>query len=165
MHLMDTALPIRPGEHACCRLAHTPDRERLARAFVRAGLERGDKVLYSSDREDLDELRARLTGDDETLAAALDTGRLSVRRAADVYTPDGRFDARRMIDSVRDEHAEALAAGYRGLSMTGEMGWAAGGDRPAPSRATTLTRAGRRHARGCAGLAAGGASAGPPRPR
>jgi ABC-type transporter Mla MlaB component len=140
MHLMDTALPIRPGEHACCRLAHTPDRERLARAFVRAGLERGDKVLYSSDREDLDELRARLTGDDETLAAALDTGRLSVRRAADVYTPDGRFDARRMLDSVRDEHAEALAAGYRGLSMTGEMGWAAG-DGPGCDQLTAYEQA------------------------
>jgi ABC-type transporter Mla MlaB component len=31
-----------------------------------------------------------------------------------------------MLATVRGEHAEALAAGYRGLSMTGEMGWAVG---------------------------------------
>ncbi|MEA2241119.1 MAG: hypothetical protein QOD24_675 [Solirubrobacteraceae bacterium] len=124
MPLMDTVVAVRPGEHACCRLAHAPDRERLARAFVRAGLERGDKVLYSSDHDDLDTLAERLSGGDALLRSALDTGQLSIRRATDVYTPDGRFDAERMLATVRGEHAEALSAGYRGLSMTGEMGWA-----------------------------------------
>jgi DcmR-like sensory protein len=57
-----------------------------------------------------------------------------------VYTPDGHFDARRMLDSVREEHAEALAAGYRGLSMTGEMGWAAG-DAPGSDQLTAYEQA------------------------
>ena len=36
MRFMDTVVAVRPGEHACCRLAHARDRERLARAFVGA---------------------------------------------------------------------------------------------------------------------------------
>jgi hypothetical protein len=39
------AVAIRPGEHACCRLAGAEDREALAAAYVRDGLMRGHKVV------------------------------------------------------------------------------------------------------------------------
>jgi ABC-type transporter Mla MlaB component len=124
MELADVAVAVRPGEHACCRLAHDHDRERLARAFVVAGLERGDKVLYITDHDDLGERGAQLTAGDDMLAAALDSGQFVVRLARDAYTPGGRFEPKRMLAEIRDEHARALAAGHRGLSVTGEMTWA-----------------------------------------
>jgi len=56
---------VRPGEHACSRLAHEKDRERLAIGYVQSALVRCHKVIY--------------------LAAGLDGGQLSVRPAEDVY--------------------------------------------------------------------------------
>ena len=49
---VDIALPVRPGEHACCRFARPEDRERLTIAFVRAGLGRNQKVIYLYQCED-----------------------------------------------------------------------------------------------------------------
>jgi hypothetical protein len=66
---MDTALPIRPGEHACCRLAHTPDRERLARAFVRGRLRLDLDDVALIDVAGMRALRGR-TGQSSTIVAA-----------------------------------------------------------------------------------------------
>jgi hypothetical protein len=95
MRLMDTVVAVRPGEHACCRLAHAPDRERLARAFVSAGLERDDKVLYFGEHDDLDEFGARLSGDDALLRDALESassasgGPPTATRPTAASTPSG----------------------------------------------------------------------------
>jgi anti-anti-sigma regulatory factor len=112
---------VRTGEHACCRLAHEADRERLAVGYVRSALARGHKVVYLADREDVDAFAARLAGLHEQLAAALDGGRFSVRSAEDVYAPDGIFEYRAMIESIAHERDLALQEGYSALSITGEM--------------------------------------------
>jgi anti-anti-sigma regulatory factor len=114
------AVPVRPGEHACCHFANAGDRERLAVAFVRDRLRRGDKVVWFIDG-DVAILVSRLERLDRGLEAAMARGQFVVHRALDVYTPDGRFEADRMISLVRDEHDRARAEGYSGLSVTGEM--------------------------------------------
>lgn len=129
MSVLGNAVAIRSGEHACCRLAHAEDRERLALAFVRAGLARGEKVLYIVAREDTAALDEQLAGD-TALAAALASGQLELRDATDMYTPDGAFDAQRTLDTMNAEHRGALAAGYSGLSVMGEMDWAVRDDVP-----------------------------------
>jgi anti-anti-sigma regulatory factor len=115
------AVPVRPGEHACCHFAHADDRERLAVAFVRDGLRRGDKVVYFFDGDDAAALVARLQRLDAAVEPAMARGQLEVRLARDVYIPDGHFEADRMLVLLREEHDRALADGYSGLSATGEM--------------------------------------------
>jgi hypothetical protein len=115
------AVPVRSGEHACCHFAHADDRERLAVAFVRGGLQRGDKVVYLVDGDDAAALIARLERVDPGLEAAMARGQFEVRRARDAYIPDGRFDPDRMLALLREEHDRARAEGYSGLSVTGEM--------------------------------------------
>jgi ABC-type transporter Mla MlaB component len=112
------AVPVRHGEHACCHFALADDRERLAAAFVRDRLQRGDKVVYFFDGDDATALVSRL---DPDFAPAIARGQLEVRRARDAYIPDGRFDADRMLALLREEHDRARAEGYTGLSLTGEM--------------------------------------------
>ncbi|MEA2186074.1 MAG: hypothetical protein QOK16_1085 [Solirubrobacteraceae bacterium] len=121
MPVFEIAGAVRPGEHACSRLAHAEDRERLAIGYVQQALARGHKVLYLADREDLAAFTGRLAELNEEMASALESGQFCVRQAVDVYAPDGIFDWQRMLDTVTSEHTSALAEGYAALSITGEM--------------------------------------------
>jgi ABC-type transporter Mla MlaB component len=114
-------VPVRPGEHACCHFAQADDRERLAVAFVRDGLHRGDKVVYLFDGDDAAALMARLKRLDPAFEPAMASGQFEIRRARDAYIPDGCFEADRMLAMLREEHDRAHAEGYSGLSITGEM--------------------------------------------
>jgi anti-anti-sigma regulatory factor len=112
---------VRTGEHACSRLAHAEDRERLAIGYVQSALARSHKVIYFADHEDVEAFTARLAQAHDAIAVALACGQFSVRRAADVYAPEGVFDHRMMIDSLARECDLALEEGYSALSITGEM--------------------------------------------
>jgi len=115
------AVPVRPGEHACCHFAHADDRERLAVAFVRDRLQRGDKVIYFFDGGDPATSMSRLKRLDAGFEPAVARGHLELRRAREAYIPDGRFEADRMLALLREEHDRAGAQGYSGLSVTGEL--------------------------------------------
>jgi hypothetical protein len=117
----DTAVAIRPGEHACCRFAHAEDRERLAFAFLRDALRRGNKVLYLTDSDRTHERLALLADEHEDVALALARAQVEVRSSRDADLPGCRLDTGRMPDPLRAEHARALAAGFAGLSVTGEI--------------------------------------------
>jgi anti-anti-sigma factor len=122
--LPDVALAVRPGEHACCRLSETEDRERLAVAFVREGLRRGHRVLYVPDGGAGDARIQALAASDPEIMPAVASGQLDIRSAHEVFTPGGGDDAARVLALVRDECDRAIADGYAGLSTTWDMGWA-----------------------------------------
>lgn len=115
------AVPVRPGEHACCRFSDGNDRRRLAVAFACAGLRRGDKVVYLLDGDDPARLIARLERLDPGFEPAMASGQFQLRRSRDEYIRDGCFEPERMLAMLRCEHERALAEGYRGLTMTGEI--------------------------------------------
>lgn len=119
---MDIAFAIRAGEHACCHVEDRRDRDRLAVGFVVAGLRRGFKVVYLCEAGDVDATLALLRAADAAVDEALQRGQCDVRDASATYAPDGSFDVERMLATVRAEHAGALAQGYAGLSISGDVG-------------------------------------------
>jgi hypothetical protein len=72
------------------------------------------------------------------VADALRGGRLQVRNVRDVYMRDAAFDVQQMLDAIGDDHARALAEGFSGLSLTGNVGRRS----PAPRPATWWTTSG-----------------------
>jgi ABC-type transporter Mla MlaB component len=112
--------PIRPGEHACCRFEEAVDRERLGFAFLRDGLGRGDKVIYLCEGE-TSPVVTRLERLDAAFGSAIAAGQLEVRSANSVYLPDGHFDPNRMISMLGNEYERAVADGYGGLSISGDV--------------------------------------------
>jgi anti-anti-sigma regulatory factor len=112
--------PIRRGEHACCRFEEAVDRERLGFAFLRDGLERGDKVIYLCAGE-AGPVVTKLEQLDAAFGSAIAAGELEVRSARDVYLPDGHFDPNRMLSVLGDEYERAVADGYGGLSISGDV--------------------------------------------
>ncbi|MDX6692230.1 MAG: hypothetical protein QOG15_3687 [Solirubrobacteraceae bacterium] len=125
MDVLPVASAVRPGEHACCRFALASDRQALTLAFVRNGIERGHKVLHVADSADNEDITERLR------VAAPEgerSGRyvIETRTPGDLYLPDGTFDRDRTIATIRAEHAQALAEGFSGLSISGSMNWVLG---------------------------------------
>ncbi|WP_424535823.1 MEDS domain-containing protein [Sphaerisporangium viridialbum] len=87
-------------------------------------------MLYlTARREALDEIRAHDVDVDDALAG----GRLAVSAAAGTYLSGG-FAPGRMVAVLRDAVDRAVADGYDGMYVIGEMSWAAFGDVPGAER-------------------------------
>jgi ABC-type transporter Mla MlaB component len=121
------AIAIRRGEHACCRFERREDREYVADAFMRVGLRLGHRVVYLCGSSDVDATLARLESAEPDVGSALRTGALELRDARTAYLADGGFGVERMIAALRAEHHRALADGFAGLSMTGDVSGALAG--------------------------------------
>jgi ABC-type transporter Mla MlaB component len=117
-HHVPLAVPIRSGEHACCRFDDARDRSRLTLAFVRARVRRGDKVIYFADGDGVEAFD--LQGS-PALVPARERGQLEIRPSQDVYLQDGRFEPERILAMLLRDHEQAAADGYRGLSVAGEV--------------------------------------------
>jgi ABC-type transporter Mla MlaB component len=115
---------VRPGEHACCRYADACDAERVVTGFIYDGLQRGHKVMCLA----ADPMRALPAALDGVRGRPLASGQVEIRSANEVYLPDGGFDVDRVLAFWAEALARALGDGYRGLSATADMSWAAGGD-------------------------------------
>jgi ABC-type transporter Mla MlaB component len=101
---------VRRGEHACCRLTHARDAERLSARFIHDGLQLGHRVMYLSD--------------DGPRPGGADVEAYS---ATEFYLCDGQFDVDRTLAALADVLARALREGYRGVSVTADMSWALSG--------------------------------------
>jgi anti-anti-sigma regulatory factor len=113
---------VRPGEHACCRFAAAEDRCRAAVSVVIDGLRRNRKVIYLRDGESAETLLARLADVDRTTLAAAARGQLELYSSAQASAPDGSLDVDRMLSWLCEQHELALADGYAGMTITGELG-------------------------------------------
>ncbi|MEV7964578.1 MEDS domain-containing protein [Sphaerisporangium sp. NPDC088356] len=78
---------------------------------------------------DSDSARRRMTA--EAVRAA--SGRLAVSAAAGTYLSGGAFAPGRMVAVLRDAVDRAVADGYDGMYVIGEMSWSAPGDAPGRS--------------------------------
>lgn len=105
----------------------------VSAAFVRGGLDAGERVLYVGD----DLAEARVTGllrrGGVEAGPYMSRGQLIVESADDVYLPGGTFDPPRTLALLTSMIRQAAEAGYPGLRVTGEMSWARRG-RPGSER-------------------------------
>ncbi|MFF3444268.1 MEDS domain-containing protein [Streptosporangium sp. NPDC002721] len=118
-HVKDVKL----GDHLCLAFSHEDEQREVASAFVSAGLERRERVVYFTDgapgrvRHWLEEAGIDVT-------SAMRTGQFDVVSSDDGYLPSGRFDADTMITTLRREIEASLEAGFTGFRVSGEMSWA-----------------------------------------
>ncbi|GAT71182.1 histidine kinase [Planomonospora sphaerica] len=113
---------VEPGDHLCLPFSDDAEQREVATAFITGGLARGERVLYFTDRRAPETVHSWLPADD--LAAALRSGRLSVRTAEDSYLAVGRFDPDAMVTALKEETERSLRDGCTGLRVSGEMSWA-----------------------------------------
>lgn len=106
------------GDHICAPICGDGEPRRVAAVTARAGIARGQKVVFFTDDEP--GIGEALRGVAES-TAAIDRGQLQVHPATEGYFPGGVFHP--------DDHVESLAAqmdlaqreGYSALRITGDL--------------------------------------------
>lgn len=114
---------LEPGDHLCIIYETEQQHQELITRYICEGLEQLQKVLYIVDSHTagviLDYMKKSGLSPDGYLA----TGQLSILTAEDSYLRDGFFDPAAMIDLLKKSEREALAEGWSGMRVTGEMTW------------------------------------------
>ncbi len=90
-----------------CAFFHSPDEEyRVLLPFIKDGFQSGHKAIHVVNQDQRQDHLQRLTAAGIDTAAVQQSGQLEIRTDTDVYLPEGRFDADRMISAF-----EQLASG------------------------------------------------------
>jgi len=114
---------LRVGDHLCFLYETEEEHRVVLTPFLRRGLEQGEKVVYITETRAEETILGYLRDDGLEVEPYLARGQLTLRRADEVYLPDGCFDPERMIDLLRAETERALSEGCSALRATGEMTW------------------------------------------
>ena len=90
-----------------CAFFNSPDEEyRVLLPFIKDGFQCGQKAIHIVNRDQRQAHLQRLTAAGIDTAVAEQSGQLEIRTDAEIYLPEGRFDADRMISAF-----EQLASG------------------------------------------------------
>jgi|GEM_PF-5560730 len=114
---------LKPGDHLCCLYETEQEHRAVLTAFLRQGLERGEKVIYVVDAHPAEAILGYLGGGGD-VEPYLGSGQLTILTSDDAYMRRGGFDPQATIAFLRAETEQALARGYPALRVTGEMTWA-----------------------------------------
>jgi signal transduction histidine kinase len=116
------------GDHVC--LIYETFEEQMAALvpFFQEGLARGECCAYIVDERTADEVAAALAAEGTDVEAARAGGALLFLTKRDAYLRSGAFDPQAMVAFIQQTQDDALAAGFTGLRVTGEMTWALGSE-------------------------------------
>jgi anti-anti-sigma regulatory factor len=112
------------GDHACLTFSDADERLDIVAAFVRNGLEQGDKVVCLTDTLTPADLSAELAERGLPVEASTYSGQLEVAPSVSAYIAGGTFDPTQVISGLRSRIDGALDAGYPGLRISADMVWA-----------------------------------------
>jgi PAS domain S-box-containing protein len=115
---------LRLGDHLCPIHDNLLEQTAAAVAFIAAGLRREERCLYIANDSPIEELVRRFGDLGVNVAQETEKGSLRILSKDDVYSRDGKFDARGMLDYLAECESAAVADGYAGLRFQGEMTWA-----------------------------------------
>lgn len=119
---------LRPGDHACLLYDRPGEQLESVVPALEEALASGDRCVYVAD----DFTVAQVTG--ALITAGVDVRGARARRALhlltkrDAYLSAGEFRPRAMVAFWERSLKEALADGFAGVTVTGEMAWALGSE-------------------------------------
>ncbi len=129
--VMTTALEqeivqVKQGDHLC--LIYQTREEQFASVipFMMDGLAAGERCVYIVDERTADDVLRALGARGVDVAREMERGALRLLTKRDTYLRSGVFDPQLMIGLLFSAQEEALADGFTGLRVTGEMTWALG---------------------------------------
>jgi two-component system, NarL family, sensor histidine kinase UhpB len=120
---------LKHGDHICLIYENPVEQMSVVVPFIMDGLDRGERCLYIVDDRTIEEIVQAFEAAGVDVAQERQRGALRLVTSHDTYLQAGGFVPQAMIDLLRQAEAEALADGFSGLRMTGELTWSCG---PAP---------------------------------
>ncbi|ROO89661.1 STAS domain-containing protein [Actinocorallia herbida] len=115
---------LRHGDHLCLAFADESERRDVLTCYLSVGLERGERLLYYTERSAPETVKGWLRDAGVDSGKAVADGRLKILPVDASLLASGRFDADATVATIEREVAESLREGHSGLRLTGEMDWA-----------------------------------------
>lgn len=110
--------------HVCAFFNNADEEYRILLPFIKDGFACGHKAVHVVNPDQREEHMQRLTAAGIDLAAVQASGQLDLRINQEVYLPDGRFDADRMLAAF-EQLASGNCDGYPLSRICCRMDWSA----------------------------------------
>ena len=115
---------FRQGDHICSIYDTEEEQLTTAAAYMADGIVRGERCLYiGATRAALQRFDAALQAAGLDAAALIERGVLIEVTHAEAHLIGGRFDCERMLALIDDAIEQAIADGFSGLRVCGDMSW------------------------------------------
>ncbi len=124
---------LKPGDHLCLLYETAQEQVAAVVPFIKAGLVAGERCVYVADAKTFNAVRTALRKSGVGVEREEARGALVPLSKPDAFLETGQFDPQRMIAVLRRTEEEALALGFTGLRVVGEMTWVLG-DTPGHER-------------------------------
>ncbi len=119
---------LRHGDHLCMVYENRAEQMAAAALYIEYGLAAGDQCVYAADEQTVDEVFLRLSERGIDVEREQQRGALRLLTKHDAYLRTGQFDPQEMIEFFRQTTDQAIADGFGGFRITGEMTWALGSE-------------------------------------
>ena len=117
---------LNPGEHLCPIYENAAERLAVVIPFVKHGLARRERCLFVANDRTTEEVIQALSAAGIDVASERGRGALRFLNKSESFLLGREFDPDVMFEFLRREERQALADGYSGLRVAGEMTWALG---------------------------------------
>ncbi len=118
---------LKQGDHICPIYKNAAEQMAVAIPFLKDGLVRGERCLYIADDQTAKQTAQALEAAGVDVAHEQARLALSILTKRETYLKSGEeFDPQAMIDFLRQAEIQAIADGFSGLRVLGEMTWALG---------------------------------------
>jgi HD-GYP domain-containing protein (c-di-GMP phosphodiesterase class II)/CheY-like chemotaxis protein len=114
---------INDGEHLCAFYSDAKTQFSYIVPFITGGIESDKKCLYILDENTRGDLIKAFLDAGYSIDKALKSGQLVLYTKRETYIKDGYFEPEKMINLLKETEKQALAEGYSGVRVTGEMTW------------------------------------------
>lgn len=112
---------MKATDHVILFYSNRRDKRLVLFTHLKAGLDRGEAAVYVAGDESIDEIRKTMKEFSLEVERLEEEGALHVIDYQEWYIIDGEFNVLKTIELWRKLYEDALAKGFRGLRVTGEM--------------------------------------------
>jgi sugar-specific transcriptional regulator TrmB len=112
---------LRPRDHVILMYDSLEGKRNTLFSYLRYGLENGEAVKYVCSEESPRDIRIAMQKFGIPVNEHEKTGALDIMNYTDIYIKDGKFSVLDIMDAWDNYYSSALAEGFKGLRVTGEM--------------------------------------------
>lgn len=121
------------GDHICIFYRDEPSLAQTVAHYLAAGLRRNERCYCVQKPHMIPQILAGLEALGVNTALETQLGALDLHAAEEFYFASGGFEPQAMLDSLHQFTHDALARGFTGMRIAGELSWAHEGRRGDPA--------------------------------
>ncbi len=118
--LLKQAKKLRPGDHLVALYQSENEIADYVTTYIHSALLRNERCIYITDDLDTSLVQEKIYSLTKSLNKVND---VEILTTANTYSKNGKFNPDKLITMIKELANEAIADGYTGLAITGEISW------------------------------------------